>query len=166
MDIARGTCFCLNSKTREWVPHSFSPPVCNSSGLLVLGYYSWLRGKIYMSPLLLLLAADLTLPVILQHWSGRGAKCKRRWEFGRTKKCFRSGAIYHEGRWRCGGGMNRLTASSLHPVHSLSWGEKHRARRVLRVGLNDPILLSPMKDEKENTDSHFSCKQGHDDHPA
>jgi len=60
-----------------------------------------------MSPSLLLLAARHTIPVILQHRSGQGAKQKRRWEFGRTKKCFKSGAIYREERWRCGEGMNR-----------------------------------------------------------
>lgn len=49
VDIAWRTRFCLNSKTSEWVPHSFPPPVCNSDGLLVLGYYSWLRGKVYES---------------------------------------------------------------------------------------------------------------------
>lgn len=53
-----------------------------------------------MSPLLLLLAAHHTIPVILQYRSGQGAKRKRRWEFGRTKKCFRSGAIHYEVRWR------------------------------------------------------------------
>lgn len=48
VDIAWRTRFCLNSKTSK-VPLSFPPPVCNSDGLLVLGYYSWLRGKVYDS---------------------------------------------------------------------------------------------------------------------
>lgn len=60
-----------------------------------------------MSPLLLLLAAHHTVPVILQHRSGQGGKRERGWEFGRTKKSFRSGAACREGRWRHVGGVYR-----------------------------------------------------------
>lgn len=66
-----------------------------------------------MSPLLLHLAAHHTVPVILQHRSGQGAKRKRGWELGRTKKCFRSGGACHEGRWRHVGVVSRWAPSSL-----------------------------------------------------
>lgn len=66
-----------------------------------------------MSPLLLHLAAYHTVPVILQHRSGQGAKRKRGWELGRTKKCFRSGGACHEGRWRHVGVVSRWAPSSL-----------------------------------------------------
>lgn len=70
-----------------------------------------------MSPLLLLLAAHHTVPVILQHRSGQGAKHKRGWELGRTKKCFRSGGACHEGKetCRCDEQMSLLQASNSCP---------------------------------------------------
>lgn len=66
-----------------------------------------------MSPLLLLLAAHDTVPVTLQHRSGQGANHRRRWEFGRTEKCFRSGAAYRDRRWGYVGAVYKWTPSSL-----------------------------------------------------
>lgn len=70
-----------------------------------------------MSPMLLLLAAHHTIPVILQHRSGQGATRIKGWEFGITKKCFRSVAIYYEGSWRHADVVYRSAASSL-PIHT------------------------------------------------
>lgn len=65
---------------------------------------------------------------VAQVWPGSKMQ-KKRWEFGKTKKCFRSGVIHWVGEWGCGAGENRWAPSSFQ-FHALSWGERQSSKKT------------------------------------
>lgn len=126
-DIARRTRFCLNCKTSDLVAHSFPTPVCNSSKLLVLGYYSWLRGRGYESLVTALgSSSHCSCNIAAQVWPGSKAQKKMGiWENQEMLQVRSSTPRGEMETCRCRVQMNSFKP----PMHALSWGERHREGR-------------------------------------